>query len=448
MFICTFVIICIHSYASVTQMAGKSQPISTFAIRFNPASVVDDDDDELYDIGTTQRPRKEALQFERRSASPPPSSDVPVNPVEASDAGVATAGAEQMPALHPNTLWKSPMHAARSAPASEATSPVSPLRTNTPSESDKSVLNRDIRAPGGSKDDSQRSIFSELRERIVNQSREMLPKRLNKTGSADTSKIILTQTDDDKSVVEKETKRVRGHSRPGSDGGEAIAKEILKAGSTECISGDWEKPKDNDEVSVKKSLSAGQIALKQESSTDPELQGSNDVNTNCSPYPDNIVSMSELLSMNGRESPDTVATEVSSDALPQPESVVEDEKRRSLSYFSRRIRRVKTALRIPAFLKTQNVLALFILFLSLLILPLPPFLSGFLAGSFVMALLATVVYNGFLAPARAKEVPLLRDLKLLPPLQVPEMKESKNTEGLFKVGVIWKVTLVLTLPSY
>lgn len=439
--------ICFHRYASVGQMAGKSQPISTFAIRFNPASVVDDDDDELYDIGTTKGPRKEALQFERRSASPQPSSDVPANPVEGSDTGVASAcaRAQQLPALHPSTLWKSPMHAARSAPASEATSPVSPLRTNTPSENDKSVLNRDVRVPGGSKDDSQRSIFSELRERIVNQSRDMLPKRLNKTGSADTAKIVMTQADDDKSVAERETKDIRGHSRPGSNGGEAIAKEILKAGSTECVSGDWEKPKDNDEVSVKKSLSAGQIALKQDSNTDPELEGSSDVNTNCSPFPDNVVSMSELLSSNGRESPEPLATEIASDASAPPQFIVGDEKRRSLSYFSRRIRRVKTALRIPAFLKTQNVLALLILFLSLLILPLPPFLSGFLAGSFVMALLATVVYNGFLAPARAKEVPPLRDLKLLPPLQVPEMKESRNTEGLFKVGVNWKITLVLVI---
>lgn len=414
-------------------MAGKSQPMSTFAIRFNPASVADDDDDELYDIGT-RPPRKEVLQFERRSASPPPSSDIPVNPVEASDAGVAAA-AEQVPALHPSMLWKSQTHPVRSAPVSETTSPVSPLKTNTPSENDKSAPNRDVRTPGGVKDDPQRSIFSELRERIVNQSREMLPKRLNKTGSADTAKIVMTPAaDDDKSAVEKETKGIRGHSRPGSDGGEAIAKEILKAGSTECISGDWEKPNASSEVSVKKSLSVGQIASKQESNGESELQGTGDVNTSSSLFPANGVSMSELLSGDGRNSPDVVAAGIASDAPSAPELVVQDNEQRSLSYFSHRIKRVKPVLRVPAFLKTKNVLALLILFLSLLILPLPPFLSGFVAGSFFMALLATVVYNGFLAPARVQEIPAPRDLKLLSPLQVPEMKESKNTEGLFKVG--------------
>lgn len=406
-------------------MSGKSQQMSTFAIRFNPASVGDDDDD-LYNFETPTRPRKEILQFERRSASPAPSQDGATNAVEVGVAADASL-TDQLPAAsHPGTLWKTPQHLARSAPASEASSPVSPMKTNNSSVGEKNMT------PGGGKDDPQKSLFSELRERIVSQSREILPKRLNKTGSADTAKIVVTPQDGAENFVEREAK-TKSRSRPGSDAGEALAKEILKAGSTECVNSEWGKTEDG-EFPAKRSSSTGHLSTKQDAAVDSEFRSPGDTPSGRSTL--TTVTMSELLSSStSTESLASVAADANP-AKPSTTKTVVNRKSGSTASLTvaGRFGRLRSLVKVPGFLKRQSVLAVVVLFSSLLLLPLPPFVSGLAVGSFVTAVAAALVYTCFLSPAKEKPAPVLRDLKSLPPLLVPEMKESRNTDGLFKVN--------------
>lgn len=407
-------------------MSGKSQQMSTFAIRFNPASVRDDDD-ELYNFETPTRPRKDILQFERRSASPAPSQDGATNAVEVGVVANASL-TDQLPvASHPGTLWKTPQHLARSAPASEASSPVSPMKTNNSSNGEKNMT-------PGAKDDSQKSIFSELRERIVSQSREILPKRMNKTGSADTAKIVIAPQDDAENFVEREMK-LKSRSRPGSDAGEALAKEILKAGSTECINSDWGGRIEDGEFSVKRSSSTGHLSAKQDAVVDSEFRSPDDTPAARSSL--TTVTMSELLSLS--TSTESLAGNAAdtNPAKPSTPKMAADRKSggstASLTVAGR-FGRLCSLLKIPGFLRRQSVVAVAVLFSSLLLLPLPPFVSGLALGSFVTAVIAALVYTCFLSPAKEKSIPVPRDFKSLPPLLVPEMKESRNTDGLFKVN--------------
>ena len=67
-----------------------------------------------------------------------------------------------------------------------------------------------------------------------------------------------------------------------------------------------------------------------------------------------------------------------------------------------------------------------------LIIPLPSFMSGLVLGATVMYC-ALQAYQWLSAPPKPKESFILPDLDTLPPLVVPEMKESRNTDGKFQV---------------
>ena len=68
-------------------------------------------------------------------------------------------------------------------------------------------------------------------------------------------------------------------------------------------------------------------------------------------------------------------------------------------------------------------------------IPLPVFLSGMMAG-FVLAAVCIFVYQWLTVPPKLEQPLFLPDLDTLPTLEVPEMKESKNQDGKFKVSCI------------
>lgn len=424
-------------------MAGKPQPMSTFAIRFNTASAVDDDDDELYDFtgNSSNKPRKEALQFERRSVSPPPGGGADVTGGE-NDAVAASDTTLSIASSHPTTLWKNSFQpVVRSAPVSEVTSPMSPTGSNVPSPGEAAPTTKDAKArmvegpPLAAKE--ERSIFTELREKLENKSREILPRRLHKSGSIDPSKVT---TKDDKGPVEKEMSTIKSRSRPGSDAGEALAKEILKAGgSIEFLNGDLleslESSEDAGGALVRRSSSVGQINEKKEPSCleKDDLLGS-------TPQTFNIdsVSMSELLSVKEKDDDDDAEDERQSPATEKNAEPARS-KLRPVAIEKQKMRYVrgltapaKALMSVPALFRRRSVVALVVLLVSLFFLPMPPFLSGFLTGSFISWSVAFVVYRWFFSAARSTVVPTATDFRSLPSLQVPEMKESKNTEGVFK----------------
>ena len=83
-------------------------------------------------------------------------------------------------------------------------------------------------------------------------------------------------------------------------------------------------------------------------------------------------------------------------------------------------------------LPVQKIIAAVVCVLAILVIPLPSFISGLLAG--VAVTFCIVKIQQFLAePSPAKEPLEMSDIETLPPMRVPEMRESKNEDGKFKV---------------
>ena len=80
----------------------------------------------------------------------------------------------------------------------------------------------------------------------------------------------------------------------------------------------------------------------------------------------------------------------------------------------------------------QKMLAATVVLFAYLIIPLPSFVNGFCIGAVVM-LGVVLFYQWWRAPPKPRETFVLPRLDELPPLRVPEMKESKNEDGKFKV---------------
>ena len=66
------------------------------------------------------------------------------------------------------------------------------------------------------------------------------------------------------------------------------------------------------------------------------------------------------------------------------------------------------------------------------LMPMPSFMSGLLLG-FIIGGTVTALYYFIMRPHKPQIIPPLADLSTLPPLVVPEMRESFNEKGLFKV---------------
>ena len=78
------------------------------------------------------------------------------------------------------------------------------------------------------------------------------------------------------------------------------------------------------------------------------------------------------------------------------------------------------------------VIALF----AYMIVPLPSYLSGMCVGA-ALATLVFMVYNWLNIPPIPKPEFILPDISKLPPLQVPEMKDTRVDDGKFKVSLTY-----------
>ena len=80
----------------------------------------------------------------------------------------------------------------------------------------------------------------------------------------------------------------------------------------------------------------------------------------------------------------------------------------------------------------EKIIGAVVCFLAILVIPFPSFVSGLLVG--VAVTFCVFKLQRFLTePSRPKEPFELSDIETLPPMCVPEMRESKNEDGKFKV---------------
>ena len=92
-------------------------------------------------------------------------------------------------------------------------------------------------------------------------------------------------------------------------------------------------------------------------------------------------------------------------------------------------------------LSVQQIVAVVVCILACLVIPLPSFISGLLSG--VAMTISIIKLHQFVTqPSRPKEPFTVPDVDTLPPMRVPEMRESVNEVGKFKV------TLTLFPPPY
>ena len=89
---------------------------------------------------------------------------------------------------------------------------------------------------------------------------------------------------------------------------------------------------------------------------------------------------------------------------------------------------------LPQIPSTQKTIAAVVAIFAYLIIPLPSYVSGMVAGA-IMAGGGLLFYQWWTAPPKPREPFVLPELDTLPPLKVPEMKESKNEDGNFKVKI-------------
>ena len=83
-------------------------------------------------------------------------------------------------------------------------------------------------------------------------------------------------------------------------------------------------------------------------------------------------------------------------------------------------------------LPTQILLAAAVLVLAYFVVPMPSFISGFFIGV-GLTYCCMKLYQFVTEPSHPKEPFVIPDLSTLPPMSVPEMRESKNEDGKFKV---------------
>ena len=81
--------------------------------------------------------------------------------------------------------------------------------------------------------------------------------------------------------------------------------------------------------------------------------------------------------------------------------------------------------------------------IACLFAPLPPYLAGLILGALVGGL-AMMFYQWLTRPPQPKPELILEPLDKLPPLQVPEMRESSNDPGNFKVSKMFCKCLLET----
>jgi len=91
----------------------------------------------------------------------------------------------------------------------------------------------------------------------------------------------------------------------------------------------------------------------------------------------------------------------------------------------------------------QKLFAVFVVVLAYMVMPLPAYVAGMISGA-VIATAAIFAYLWWKSPPKAMEPFILPELSSLPPMEVPEMKESRNEDNEFKVSFL----LSAVVPSF
>ena len=424
------------------------QSFGSYAIRFNAASMQDEDEgDELVDMQS--KPKKEVLQFERCSSTSPlvlEDESVPA----ATDVQQDTVNGQQPVPNHPGLLWKSSSQP-RSAPVSVPTSPHTPSSSGSGTPvtiTEKGLVKATTAA---NKDEPEKaSIFSSLREKFGNlsaESKDLFDRKMKKPGTGDVTKAQQLVVESILKSDGGESEKTRSRNCSGElmkDTTDHAPVLMEKASSIDVMEDSYNESTvqhKNVPATFRKSTSALQIAKRNTIATDIDIKAglkSASMLEDCvtSVALSGLISTSSSMNSLHQQSENRDDTlqffDVRDDGLSCANKMHHDSPQ-----LTSPINKVQPRLysRYIAILRRRNLLAYFVGLLAYVVIPLPSYLSGLIAG-IVLTSATVYMYDWWTRPATPKAIPQLPDFKTLPPLQVPEMKESKNMEGKFKVNSI------------
>ena len=411
---------------SLAKLTGRQQPAGSICIRFNAASMTDgyeSEDDDLT-IGTAEPAKpSETVKIELTKSPSPTSSE-----------------------------------RSKSAPVSEVTTPVSPTGQGRAPGILERVLARVESESTSPQDEEQRSLLAGFKERFQDKIQEPISQLIDKFSGENSledkekkirkSESLESHKSSDFSNSEKNKRdqvdHKNNHSRNASVDSNASGHEPSpsptedkkiksRATSFEIVEDFYSEEPFEDfsggvsSLGAKRSCSSDQISRSispaKPISTFKRLMGSLDKGS-----PGRTVSMtlSGLLSSKENEEEElsdddnveffdlddqVPVTAVVDDVLPSKPTPV-PEKAGGLPF--------------------QRMVAATVAIFAYLIIPLPSFLNGMVVGGTVVAGLI-IFYQWLRAPPSPREPFVIPPLSSLPPLRVPEMRESKNDDGKFKV---------------
>jgi len=404
-------------------MMSKQVPMqsSSFSIRFRPASSVvhkdelgsDDDVCDINDGSPSPNGNCETVLFQRVS-----NTEESAPPIDLADSNLVT---------HPGNLWKNsqemPSH---SAPVSELTSPtlpssvsMSPVVTHEKPAASKSL--------SGSQQIAEKlSIFSGLREKLdklSTESKEIFDRKMKRSGSADAAKIasLLADPGVTKSIAVKsqstnentdfvvKSSDVEQIEEPKSE----VTEESSDKDSSDSVSNYIHKSTSSIEV-TKADIPPPTAAMLKRSSLGGE-------------HGQEPVVMSQLLSSTSQPGNEQHLA-ASLNVLP-------------LSDLSQNVSKdTHHATNVDCFRKPkgfiprarfQHLLSFLIAVVAYVVIPMPAYVSGMLAGAFLAAV-GILLYQRLTRPRQAATTPTHTVRSSLTSVTA-DIRESKHVEGKFQV---------------
>jgi len=406
-------------------MMSKQVPVqsSSFSIRFRPASAVerkdelgcDDDVCNINDGSPSPNGSCEAVLFQRVS-----NSEELAPAVDLADGNLVT---------HPGNLCKNsqgmPSH---SAPVSELTSPtlpssvsMSPVITHEKPAASKSLT-------GSQQIAEKLSIFSGLKEKLdklSTESKEIFDRKMKRSGSADAAKIasLLAEPGVTKLSAVK-SQSANENSEFAAKSGDAEQIEELKSEVTE-------EPSDrdsSDSVSTYIHKSTSSIEVTKADILPPTAAMPKRASLGGEHVQEPVV-MSQLLSStsqpdNGQHSAAGVDVLPSSDLS---QNISKDTQHATDVHCFRKPKRF-----IPR-ARFQYLLSFLIAVVAYIVIPMPTYISGMLAGAFLAAV-GILLYQRLTRPRQAVATPSHNVWSSLTPVTA-DIRESKNVEGKFQVRI-------------
>lgn len=394
---------------------------SSFSIRFRPAAVSEQRDElgiaedvcDINDSSSTHNGSCETVMFERVTNE--------------EESAHSSDRDDSRPVPHSVNLWQdSQAILSHSAPASAITSPMSPSTGSVvPFMYEKMAM---IKPLASSVPLAEKFLaFSGLKEKLDKLSTESRDRKMKRSGSADSAKIasILAEPSVPRShVVKTEVCSENTDSVQETDEQmPEVSEEFIEEDSSAvCSSDSIHRSASSTEVTKADIVSTSATKLKSRASLGNE-------------YRQEPVIMSRLLSSSGQpENRQNICAVTNVLQLSESSQNINKESRHATD--ARQFRKPKRLIFTARF---RYVFSFLIAAVAYIIIPMPPYIAGMLAGAFLSAV--SILFYQRLTRSRHSTTVLSRNMWSSTSITA-DIKESKNVDGKFQVCKILDIFMI------